>query len=1168
MKNKKLTTTLVAVTAAAALLLSGTFAWQSINQTALNEASDVVNPGGRLHDDFDGTNKDIYVENFADEPIYARIQLSEYMEIVMNHNTDAEKTDVITTYDDAEGNSLDSVKGKHDTYAIHYFDRENATDAWWDWTTGGQKVYMPTFNMNKDSLVADINGTYLFEEGVITAKDIEGGQYTEMKTYTDGEELEGTEIYDGDTNSDDEVGSDFDNLDDYAAHITTVSVDEDGNPITHTARNTGTAELISMADWLAMNGIQTASADDPYGVSPAFAANAVAVLHYDKNAEAATGEIGDVEQPYGSALTLSDGAGLSREGYTLVGWNTEPDGSGTSYALSAEGWVMPEDGDTLYAVWELNEGDQGEQEDQTEKKAYWVYDTDGWVYYSEPIAPHSATGLLLDGIELNQVMDDTWYYAINVVAQFITANDIGDGTAENPGFMMDGMTDEAKALLKEIGVDVDGEGGEGGEEYPESFVEVELKQDEAEYETIYVEIYEQIKPSLLGELTITDENGDELTAEDQYYYDGEYVMLTDYGLEGQTLTMKMDYEGDSWGAYVFVGEPEAPVANENLLFDGGKRNTIYPGNTYELSYTGEDGATFAVTTGTAAASIDGNTLTVNGDAKEYTYVTITITKGDGTTDTANVMVSHQIQFKAGETVLENWDTVLVGTPITAWWGNEKLRNITARDGYNGNADITELLTIDEENATVTALEGDRMISVSATYEPLGVTERYYLDTLWHDSVEVSYTITKASGETVNGTISDDEDDRNEVVFISSGDSITFTAFSSAPEESIASIEWFIGENGNTPSQNTAAFGPMTPDPYGMREWSGSLTHSENSYTISNVSEMEPMLDYHFYVFAEKHNYRWFQLILGEPAIDCKSTVEVGGSIYLSTNDMKQYAFAITEGGEYAQLDEWDELFVSEDTPVGTQITVTATPYGHDGNVLTKTITVVEGDGEETPVWTNETISAEVMQLQDVMIPLKDQYGVDIDEVMTTNVYHTLRVEGTDADLVGFADNTEATPNAVLWLETRDVGGETYQLDVRTDINAEVRTHSFTLAHTEYDSDNNEVIVKNPVELTVTATPFSMSGSTEVERGGTAAYRLTLPGDVKLETVNGHVQGNAEDMAAGTALVFSEDKQIATFTVDAAEPNDELQIWIGCDCEDGTNYYYYIDVTIIDPAETG
>ena len=85
-----------------------------------------------------------------------------------------------------------------------------------------------------------------------------------------------------------------------------------------------------------------------------FAANATAVLKYDKNAEDATGEIPDVEAPWGSELTLSDGSAFKRTNWTLTGWNTEADGSGESYALSETGWVLPEEGDILYAMWKKN----------------------------------------------------------------------------------------------------------------------------------------------------------------------------------------------------------------------------------------------------------------------------------------------------------------------------------------------------------------------------------------------------------------------------------------------------------------------------------------------------------------------------------------------------------------------------------------------------------------------------------------------------------------------------------------------------------------------------------------------------------------------------------------------------------------------------------------------
>ena len=57
-QKRKVISAVTAVVVSAAILLTGTFAWQSISQVALNEKTGAVNPGARLHDDFDGTNKD------------------------------------------------------------------------------------------------------------------------------------------------------------------------------------------------------------------------------------------------------------------------------------------------------------------------------------------------------------------------------------------------------------------------------------------------------------------------------------------------------------------------------------------------------------------------------------------------------------------------------------------------------------------------------------------------------------------------------------------------------------------------------------------------------------------------------------------------------------------------------------------------------------------------------------------------------------------------------------------------------------------------------------------------------------------------------------------------------------------------------------------------------
>lgn len=333
MNRKKLPATLAAVIFAVAVLLSATFAWQSIEQTALNEASDTVNPGGRLHDDFDGQNKDVYVENFADEPIFARIRLSEFLAFTHNKGVAlAEKESVMVGSRDESGNAV---------FALHIFGKENASDAYWAWKTGGQTVYMPTFNKNKDSLTADVNGTYAGPDGKVT-DNREDDRYTDYITRYYNDEKTDVAIYDADANDVDEVGEDMTELTAYVEAGNIVLKEE-----THYARATLTAKLISMAEFLS-----------------------------------------------------------------------------------------------------LVEKDQGY--DAAKHGNYWVYDEDGWVYWSAPIEKDTATGLLLDEINLTGVMDDSWYYAIEVEGQFVTANDTGE--ADDTGFYVPGTepTDNAEKLLAYI----------------------------------------------------------------------------------------------------------------------------------------------------------------------------------------------------------------------------------------------------------------------------------------------------------------------------------------------------------------------------------------------------------------------------------------------------------------------------------------------------------------------------------------------------------------------------------------------------------------------------------------------------------------------------------------------------------------------------------------------
>ncbi|MCP1111527.1 Ig-like domain-containing protein [Ohessyouella blattaphilus] len=56
----------------------------------------------------------------------------------------------------------------------------------------------------------------------------------------------------------------------------------------------------------------------------------------------------------------------------------------------------------------------------------WVYDIDGYAYWSQPLAPGSATGLLLDKVSLP--LNETYFYAINAVMEYVDRDDLGAWT--------------------------------------------------------------------------------------------------------------------------------------------------------------------------------------------------------------------------------------------------------------------------------------------------------------------------------------------------------------------------------------------------------------------------------------------------------------------------------------------------------------------------------------------------------------------------------------------------------------------------------------------------------------------------------------------------------------------------------------------------------------------
>ncbi len=313
---RKKAAAITAALAAAAVVFGGTFAWQSIDQRAWNEADGYVNPGGRLHDDFNGENKDVYVENFTDPddngvPIFARIRLDEYMEIGVgagNINDPDRNVEVI--------GKTDAKIDDKSTWATHIpgnvtGDAHTPIHKYWTWDMGGKTVYMPTFNKDQESLEADINGTFAGPDG-IKGIDVTSGindKYEDYKEYNLDEEKTDTAVYSAAKQQEE----------------------------THRAKETLQGSVITMAEW---------------------------------------------------------------------------------------------------------------KEKGAPKGSYWVYDTDGWAYWAEPIQPGEATGLFLNGITPSRQPDKGWYYSINVIGQFATAGDWGDKDA-GTGFYADGITADGLFVLNQ-----------------------------------------------------------------------------------------------------------------------------------------------------------------------------------------------------------------------------------------------------------------------------------------------------------------------------------------------------------------------------------------------------------------------------------------------------------------------------------------------------------------------------------------------------------------------------------------------------------------------------------------------------------------------------------------------------------------------------------------------
>ena len=121
--NRKFVAGVVATISAFGLIITGTFTWSQtanvVNEFTGTSVKDVL-----LHDDFDGVNKDVYVENEGADTLYVRVQLNEVIDLTQNvQPTPLQWETHIPGMDTAN-----CTKPFHDNFT---------------WEMAGQKWYMP-----------------------------------------------------------------------------------------------------------------------------------------------------------------------------------------------------------------------------------------------------------------------------------------------------------------------------------------------------------------------------------------------------------------------------------------------------------------------------------------------------------------------------------------------------------------------------------------------------------------------------------------------------------------------------------------------------------------------------------------------------------------------------------------------------------------------------------------------------------------------------------------------------------------------------------------------------------------------------------------------------------------------------------------------------------------
>lgn len=355
------------------------YAYHLLSTPAVNEFNMIQNPGGRLHDDFNGklmqsddyAEKRIYVENFTKKdrrgiPLYVRVQIKEYMEIGQGAGGNTISKNSTSTKDPIKivGSNLG---------VLMYRDRKET------WNTYLYDEITPVGDALSMYRTLKWAGESLKSPNVTTEKSIE--DFSKIKKRSiDTVSSSGIQVHNSQM-----LKMTNENLEKKYYYMPTFNKNkEDGSPD--------------------INGSIKGAVDPKNG-------------NWTENADAL-----DIEKRYNNYVEYKQGDKKTANAI-YAGNDTTPNDivqeNIKTIQEEHEAKELPETKVISMKQWrELPETEQ--------IGPYWVYDKDGWAYWAEPLQPETATSMLLKGIELHQTPSSEWYYGISVVGDFASLDSAKD----------------------------------------------------------------------------------------------------------------------------------------------------------------------------------------------------------------------------------------------------------------------------------------------------------------------------------------------------------------------------------------------------------------------------------------------------------------------------------------------------------------------------------------------------------------------------------------------------------------------------------------------------------------------------------------------------------------------------------------------------------------------